>query len=85
MKRTRRAEERLEKILDDYTRVLNTEGLESKAEVAFLDKYRDDPEVMNMVRATRALRAIFAQIDQFPLQIDQEASRRVKEDEMQAK
>ena len=85
MKRTREAEERLEKILDDYTRVLNTQGVESRAEVAFLDKYRDDPEVMNMVRATRALRAIFAQVDQFPLQIDEEASRRVKEGEIKAK
>ena len=85
MKRTREAEERLEKILDDYTRLLNTQGVESRAEVAFLDKYRDDPEVMNMVRATRALRAIFAQVDQFPLQIDEEASRRVKEGEIKAK
>jgi hypothetical protein len=47
-------------ILNDYIDLLNTEGLESPAELAFFRRHEEDAQVARLLRGARALKATLA-------------------------
>ncbi len=59
-------EGRLDEILTGYVDILNPQGAESPAELAYLRKYADDPEALKLLRGARAVQALFDSFGDFP-------------------
>jgi hypothetical protein len=59
-------ERKLDEILSGYVDILNSQGLDSAQERAFLEKYAKDAEVLTLLRGARAIKGLFESFGQFP-------------------
>lgn len=56
----------LDEILSLYGGILNRDGADSEAEIAFLKKYAGDEEVLKLLRGARAVKTLFEAFGDFP-------------------
>lgn len=56
----------LDEILSAYIDILNGDGAESAEDLAYLQRYASDPEVLKLLRGARAVRALFEEFGDFP-------------------
>lgn len=56
----------LDEILSAYADILNEDGAGSSRELAYLEKYTHDPEVLKLLRGARAVKAFFEAYGDFP-------------------
>jgi len=57
----------LDEILSHYADILNTEGVASVREQAYLKRYAADEEVLRLLHGARAVKALFEAFGEFPI------------------